>query len=128
MKSVVNPRDFPIEICMLFERASLEPVRMPGSDEGFDTKVKAFGAKMALARWRAQMQRYSDKHPSENKSWSSVIQAIQFSDVLEDDKGFYFNVTPHATGTKTLDMVRKVVGAPVALDEFWASYEGATKE
>ena len=112
----IDPANFPVEINMLFERAAYNPVRIPESG-GFESQGKAMSARMTLARWKAQMQR-SKSCP---KLWKDLITMIQFSDPECADDVWFFYVRPF-TEDHVLPHVKKIIGAPVAVDEFWKTY------
>jgi hypothetical protein len=116
---VQNPLNFPVEISMLFEKAAYGPVRVPEAGKGFDTANEALGAKMVMARWKAQMKR-SKESP---KPWLDLIAMIQFTNPEKDADGWHFFVRPFSGSV--VDLAKSVVGTPVAADEFWKTYTGA---
>ncbi len=121
-QAATNPLDFPLEVSMLFERAAYQPVRVPEAGKGFDTSAKAMGARMVLARWKAQMCR----HPETIKQWKSLISTIQFTNPVQDEQGWCFYIQPFAHGSGVVALAKGIVAdqPTPSMDEFWATYKG----
>ncbi len=120
-QAATNPLDFPVEVSMLFERAAYNPVRVPEAGKGFETKGKAFGARMVLARWKAQMCR----HPEVLKQFRSLISTLQFTNPIKEGDSWCFYMQPIATGSSVVELVKGVVSdrPTPSMDEFWATYK-----
>jgi hypothetical protein len=110
-----NPVNFPVEVSMLFERASYGPVRMPETG-GFKTFNEANSAKLVIAKWKAQMKRSPDCPPA----FRTLIENIQFPVPVQEDGVWCFYIRPFAG--KHVELVKSVVGSAVPADEFWATY------
>jgi hypothetical protein len=117
-RRTTNPREFPVELSMLFEKASYAPVRMPADGKYYPTEAYAFGQKMNLARWRTAMLRSADTP----KAFASILRTIQFKGPFEDTGGWYFTITP-LSDNKTIESVKEVVGETMPADEFWRQFE-----
>jgi hypothetical protein len=117
-RRTTNPREFPIEVCALFERASFTPVRMPGEHLVYSSESEAIGDRLNLARWRAQMLR----SPDTPKAFASVLKTIQFKQVEKGPDGWSFNVEPLATN-RTVQTVANAIGDVGPADEFWRQFE-----
>jgi hypothetical protein len=117
-RRTTNPREFPIEVCALFEKASFTPVRMPGDDKSYATESEAIGDRLNLARWRAQMLR----SPDTPKAFAAVLKTIQFKQIEKGEDGWHFSVEPLATN-RTVQTVATAMGDVGPADEFWRQFE-----
>jgi CBS-domain-containing membrane protein len=103
---------------MLFERASFGPIRMPAVGQYYETEPMAFGAKMTLARWRAQMLRSTDIP----RSFATLLRTIQFKGPYQHKEGWFFTIEP-LSSNPTIESVKEVVGETMQPDEFWRQFE-----
>lgn len=117
-RRTTDPREFPVELSMLFERASYAPVRMPADGKHYDTNAYAFGQKMNLARWRTAMLR----HAGTPKAFATILRTIQFKGPFQEKGGWYFTIEP-MSGNSTIESVKEVVGETMPPDEFWKQFE-----
>lgn len=117
-RRTTNPREFPVELAALFERASYAPIRVPAEGTGFKSEAYAFGQKMNLARWRSAMLRHADTP----KAFASILRQIQFKAPVQDEHGWHFYIEPLSTNP-TIETVKAVVGDVGPADEFWKQFE-----
>lgn len=117
-RRTTNPREFPVELAVLFERASYAPVRVPAAGQGFKSEAYAFGQKMNLARWRSAMLRHADTP----RAFASILRQIQFKAPAQDANGWHFYIEPLSTNP-TIEAVKAVVGDVGPADEFWRQFD-----
>lgn len=105
--------DFRIETCMLFERASIEPQRIPARNE-----KHAIGLLLELARKRAAMLKAEDCP----QSWALTLRSLRFNKPEADANGEWsFSISPG--GRTALDQaVTAIVGPVVPAEQFWSTY------